>query len=81
MTKANREQTHRDPALEGAWISKSTGLILISLLSVLTAIYVGWQVVSQQGWGKGIVWGAIAGASIWGAFYASYYFNRWLRRQ
>lgn len=79
--KVDQEQPSQDRTPERAWLNWPTSLVLTSLLSVAIAVYIGWQVASQQGLGRGVVWGAMAGASIWIAFYASYRFNRWLRQR
>lgn len=80
-TKANQKQTDQDRTLREAWRNQPTKLILIVFLSVAVAIYVGWKIANPQQLGQTVVWGAIAGASIWVAFYASYRFNRWIRRR
>ncbi len=79
--KVGQEQTSQDRTPERAWLNWPTSLVLTSLLSGAMAIYIGWQVTNQQGLGRGVVWGAIAGASIWVAFYGSYRFNRWMRQR
>jgi hypothetical protein len=80
-TKADRRQTNQERTLRAVWRKQPTKLILTVLLSLAVAIYVGRPVAHQQGLGQAVVWGAIAGASIWVAVYASYRLNRWLRRR
>jgi hypothetical protein len=79
--KAGQKRSGQDRTLKGALLNWPSTLVLTGLLSVVVAIYIGWQIANLQGWGRGVAWGAIAGASIWGAFYASYRFNRWMRQR
>ena len=77
--KAGRKRTDQPRMLRAAWRRQPIKLILAVLLSVAVALYVGWPVARQRGLGQAVMWGAVAGASVWIAFYASYRFNLWLR--
>jgi hypothetical protein len=59
------------------WIA----LIATGIVSLVIALYIGFFVKGQFGLTQGIVWGALAGVSIWVAFYGSFWINRWLRRR
>lgn len=56
-------------------------LIATGIISLAIALYIGFFVKGQFGLTQGIVWGALAGVSIWVAFYGSFWINRWLRRR
>jgi hypothetical protein len=63
----------------GPWLSMRTGLITNLVISVGIGLFVGWQFGRALGLGEGILWGAIAGGSIWLMFLFSYLFNRLIR--
>jgi hypothetical protein len=56
-------------------------LIATAIVSLAIALYIGFFVKGQFGLTQGILWGALAGASIWAAFYGSFWINRKLRRR
>ena len=59
------------------WIQKRTGLIAMTIVSVVLAGWVAWQIISVEGTiGKGILWGVVFGASIWLVFFGMNLFHR-----
>lgn len=58
------------------WIPWKTGLVVMTIVSVSLAFWVGWQVIAAEGnIQKGIVWGLIFGASTWLVFIGMNYFH------
>ncbi len=74
--KNRKKKSNSAPSQRQAWIPRDTGYTAITLVSVVLAIWVGWQTVSGGGtlW-KGILWGLIFGASIWLVFFGMNYFH------
>lgn len=65
----------------GALKLNRMALIGTGIVSLAIALYIGFFVKGHFGLIQGIIWGALAGASIWVAFYGSFWINRKLRRR
>jgi phosphoglycerol transferase MdoB-like AlkP superfamily enzyme len=63
------------------WLSMSSGLLVISLVSLGLAILTAWQAIPIKGWFQGILWGVIFGGSIWVIFIGALFLNRLMRRK
>jgi len=89
MTRASRrKKKEKDKSLdelaqeiksEGPWLSWRTGLLTNSVISLILALFVGWQIYPAGGLGEALLWGGIAGVSIWVVFSLAYLVNRFLR--
>lgn len=77
MSKSKKQQ---EP-IAGPWLSMRTGLQINILVSVGLAIFVGWQIYPAGGLPQALLWGIVAGLSIWMIFLATYLFSIWTRRQ
>jgi hypothetical protein len=54
------------PLERKAWIEKSSGLRIITVVSIGLALWVGYQVLrTDNDWGNAIQWGLIFGGSTW----------------
>ncbi len=82
LKKATKVAAAPAPAepLSSAWIPMKTGLVVISLVSVLMAVLTAWSAIPDKGWGLGILYGVLFGALIWVVFYVSQAVFRWLKR-
>lgn len=60
------------------WIKMKTGLIVITIVSIGMAIFMGWPAYQAMG-AEGILWGLGFGAAIWVIFFGALYFNRLFR--
>lgn len=61
------------------WISRRTGLIIITLLSVVLGLFIGAQVMPVSGFRTAMVWSLGAGLSIWLVFSATLLLTGWIR--
>jgi len=52
-----------------------------TLVSLALALFMIWQIYPAGGLGPALLWGGIAGLSIWGVFFFSYFVSRRLRRK
>jgi len=50
------------------WISMKTGLVGISVISIVMAALVAYQIIPNRGWVQGILYGLLFGAMIWAVF-------------
>lgn len=64
----------------GPWLSITTGLKTIAVLSLLVAAWTAWQLSKALPWWESILWGLGFGASIWLVFYLAFRLQVWLRR-
>ncbi len=55
-------------AQEG-WISRQTGLVLNTLISVALGLFIGWQTIPVAGPVVGMLWSLGAALSIWLVFW------------
>ncbi len=62
------------------WIKPRTGLIILTVVSLLLAGYMFWQLIPSEGVGGALLWGLGAGASIWAIAGVNYLFNKSVRR-
>jgi hypothetical protein len=82
MAKASKNQKKKsnkskvDP--HSPWIKMRTGLIVISIVSIGMAIFMGWPAYQAMGI-EGILWGLGFGAAIWVIFFGAMYLNRLFR--
>lgn len=60
------------------WIQMRTGLIVITIVSIGMAIFMGWPAYQALGV-EGILWGLGFGVAIWIIFFGALYFNRLFR--
>lgn len=67
-------------AMNQPWLSMRSGFILITLTSILMAVFTAWQVWPSMEWWKAIGWGLIFGGAIWLVFFGGILFNRFMRR-
>jgi hypothetical protein len=65
----------------GAWIPMRTGLIIITIISVVMAVLTAWQAVPIKGWVEGILWGVLFGGSIWVIFLGFLLYGRLFRKE
>lgn len=78
----NKKQTPKKsqaPATNEPWLSKRTGLIVISMISIALALFMIWQLQPVLGLGEALLWGLGFGVAIWGVFALALAFNRWVR--
>jgi hypothetical protein len=76
-----KDLEEKQPAkAESGWISMRSGLTLISLISILLAIFTSLRAIPIKGVVEGILWGIIFGGSIWVIFFGALYLNRLMRR-
>jgi ABC-type antimicrobial peptide transport system permease subunit len=62
------------------WISMRSGIIIISITSIVMAVLTAIQAIPIKGWVEGILWGVVFGAFIWALFFGMIFINRFLRR-
>jgi formate/nitrite transporter FocA (FNT family) len=74
--KEKKETTEEQSALSKAWIPMRSGIVLISILSILMAVFTAWQVIPQKGWLEGILYGLLFGGLIWIVFLGMQLFYR-----
>ena len=89
MTRASRrKKKEKDQSLEqfaqevqsqGPWLSWRTGLLTNGIISLVLAFFIGWQIYPAGGLGEAVLWGGIAGVSIWVVFSLAYLMNRFFR--
>jgi len=78
-TKEKGTKLASQPA--GAWIPMRTGLIIITIVSVVMAVLTAWQAVPIKGWVEGILWGVLFGGSIWVIFLGFLLYGRLFRKE
>jgi putative membrane protein (TIGR04086 family) len=61
------------------WISMKTGLRVITVVSILMAGLVAYQVIPSKGWVQGTLYGLLFGAMIWAVFFIMQIFFRLLK--
>ena len=79
-SKRSRQQAASVKQARKGWMDSKTGLKVIALVSILLAIFEGWQISSFKSPLESIVWGLIFGASIWVVAALYYVFARLIRR-
>jgi hypothetical protein len=68
-----------DQKTPGGITPRFLGLFSAGILSLAIAIYIGLFVKGHFGLTQGVIWGALAGGSIWVAFFGSFWINQKLR--
>lgn len=63
------------------WMKWRSGMRALALVSLVLAIFVGWQVYPAGGLGQATLYGLGFGLSIWVVFFIMYRFNRWIQRR
>ena len=61
------------------WIKRKNGFIYIGVLSLVLAVFMGWQLYPTEGLGRSIMWGLGFAVSIWLIFGVSLTFGEWMR--
>ncbi len=81
-----KPKTSSTPSKTGAglpmkpWITMKSGIIIISITSLVMAVLTAIQAVPVKGWIEGLLWGLLFGALIWAIFFGMLFVNRFLRR-
>jgi len=75
-----KEKKQQQPDLSQPWISMRSGLVIITITSLVMAVLTAWQVIPQRGWLEGILWGLLFGGFIWAIFFGNILINKVLRR-
>lgn len=75
MTKSKKKKQSpladpRDP-----WIPGRTGVLIIAGISIVVAIFTGYNIYKMGGLGPAILWGLGSAAGLWVLFGALYLFN------
>jgi hypothetical protein len=80
--KSKRSRQKAIPSIQArkGWMDSKTGLKVLALVSILLAIFEGWQISSFKSPLESILWGLIFGASIWVIAAIYYAFARWIKR-
>lgn len=65
----------------GPWLSTATGLRGMSVLSLVLAAFIVWQLYPSEGLLGSLLWGLGFGIAIWAVFTLSLAFNNWVRRR
>ena len=76
----SKRQKKQAPRKNAPWLSQSTGLRVILVVSLSFALFVIWQLYPTEGVFRAILWGLGFAVGVWGVFGLSLAFNRWLRR-
>jgi len=84
MSSKNKKPTSKKEKdledLRAPWIQKSTGFIVITVLSIGIMILVAAQMIMGDGdWGRGLLWGFLFGGSIWLVFFGMNWFHSLFR--
>jgi hypothetical protein len=77
MAKKSRRRRHQErpqvpeepPTPQEGWISRRTGLVLNTLISVALGLFIGWQTIPVAGPVVGLLWSLTAALSIWLVFW------------
>lgn len=81
MSKGSKKKEKQaEPIQPKPWIKWSIGIKVISITSILMAVFTAWQIIPSNGWLEGILWGLFFGAFIWAIFFGYLLFNRLVRR-
>ena len=76
-----QSQDKQPPSFDEPWLSKRTGLRVVTILSLGLAVFITWQLQPTEGLGGALLWGLAFGGSIWVVFFLSYTFNTWARKR
>lgn len=72
-SKSNTSNSNKE--IDAPWLSKTAGLKIIAGVSIILAVYTGWQVYPAGGLMTSIVWGLGSAAALWAVFGLSYLVN------
>ncbi len=61
------------------WIKYKTGIVIITITSIVMAVLTAIQAIPAKGILQGILWGLIYGGMIWAIFFGFLLFNRIFR--
>ena len=76
MKKSNKSKV--DP--HSPWIKMRTGLVVITIVSIGMAVFMGWPVYqATDSLAEGLLWGFGFGIAIWAIFFGAVYLNRLFR--
>ena len=82
MAKGTKKQTKKTnkskPDPYSPWIQMRTGLIVITIVSIGMAVFMGLPAYQAMGL-EGILWGLGFGVAIWVIFFGALLFNRFFR--
>ena len=76
--KLARQEESQD--FSAPWIPLRTGIILMSIVSIVLAVLTAIQVVPIKGMLEGILWGVAYGGGVWVIFLGFYFYYRIFRR-
>ncbi len=76
--KRTKSQNSQNVQIE-PWIQKRNGFIYIGVLSLVLAVFMGWQLYPTEGIGRAILWGLGFAVAIWVVFGVSLAFGEWMR--
>lgn len=79
MAKKKKAERPSPKLRNDPWISQRSGLLVMGLVSVALAVFMGWQIYPAEGLGSAILWGLGFAAAIWAVFGVSLAFNTWVR--
>lgn len=83
-TKKAKDQQIDDEikaAMNQPWLQMRTGLIVMTLGSIIFAIFITWQLQPTEGWLRAIGWGLLFGGAMWAIFFVGLWFQRFVRRE
>ncbi len=80
MAKNKKSSAKTPTPVAGAWLSIKSGIILISITSLLMAGLTAFEAVPAKGWSEGLLLSLLFGVMIWGVFFFMLFINRILRR-
>ena len=62
------------------WIPMRTGVVIITITSIVMTVLTAWQAIPAKGVVEGILWGLFYGGMIWAIFLGFLMFYRWIRK-
>ena len=68
-----------DQEMGGPWLKMSTGLKTMAVVSVVLAVFTGWQIYPAGGLLTAIAWGLGAAVALWAVFGVSVLVNTLIR--
>ncbi len=79
-TKTPAEKTSTTPPGGGPWMSRRTGMILMTLVSLAVVVLVWFSAPENASWGEILRLSFFIIASVWLVFAFTFTLSRWLRR-
>jgi hypothetical protein len=81
LSKKKKKVSKDDMAqLRQPWIKKRSGLLIMGIVSIGFAIWVGYQIALQGSFWDGVLWGLIFGGSIWLVYFGMNFFHSFFNR-